>query len=156
MEVWEVGEHWNDVIITGMFAGRTQERSAFVLRSAFSSQISVDAHTHTQNPWDLDLPAPAPGRGCACAVRRNSSATYLLAWPKMRVLAFISWNKSLQAHSPRARASEQRKRNKREEASALSSLVYTGRKCLFTFLSYFLSNMKAMACLSIPADVVWS
>lgn len=47
MEVWEVGEHWNGVIITGMFAGRTQERSAFVLRSAFSSQISVDAHTHT-------------------------------------------------------------------------------------------------------------
>lgn len=42
-----LGEQWNSVVITGTSVGRTQARSAFMLRSAFSLQISVDTDTHT-------------------------------------------------------------------------------------------------------------
>ncbi len=47
-----LGKQWKRVVITGMSVGRTQARSAFMLRSAFSLQISVE--THTQTPLDLD------------------------------------------------------------------------------------------------------
>lgn len=66
------GEQMNSVVITGMSVGRTQARSAFMLRSALSLQISVDTHTH---PHTLGLGSThSRCRESLCIQRGNWSA----------------------------------------------------------------------------------
>lgn len=59
------GKRWDWVVITGKSVARTQARSVFMLRSAFSLQISGDAHAQRET---LRL------RERLCIERGNSSA----------------------------------------------------------------------------------
>lgn len=165
---WVVGEHWNGVIITGMFAGRTQERSAFVLRSAFSTQISVDAHTHTHTHW---IPRtwihPLPLWGKAVRALCEGTQAPHIQWLGRRCMRSPFYHeikacrRALLVPEHPSKGRRKKKEKQRLHFPPLSVQVF-----LFTFFAFLLINIQAIVnlllvhscwcCLKLNINLIWS